>query len=78
MALHVEGSILNAGNDEDACWNNTYRPGEEVPVSGIYRCQGCNREIAANMDNGFPPQNYHQHHTKYGPVLWKLNIKAET
>jgi hypothetical protein len=32
-----------------------------VPKSGIYKCQGCNKEITSNKDDPFPPQNKHQH-----------------
>jgi len=47
-------------------------------VSGIYKCQGCNKEITSNKDDPFPPQNKHQHTDAQGKVLWKLIIRTDT
>jgi len=38
-------------------WTDSYTIGDTVPVSGIYKCQGCNKEITSNKDDPFPPQN---------------------
>lgn len=46
----------------------TYRPGETVPVSGIYRCQQtCNENTTAVKGKTFPPCPIHK-----GTTTWKL------
>lgn len=38
-------------------FDTIYKPGNEVPASGIYKCKNCNREITSNAhpeDNTFP------------------------
>jgi len=60
--------IANAVFDEE------HGPGEKVPHSGIYRCKGCNKEIAANVSDPFPPQNHHQHSISQGSVRWQLLV----
>ncbi|MCE2009028.1 MULTISPECIES: protein L [Enterobacter] len=42
-------------------WTSQYNPGDTVPVSGIYRCTVCGKEVTSNKDDPFPPQNHHQH-----------------
>ncbi|MNG84897.1 hypothetical protein D3C76_391000 [compost metagenome] len=57
-------------------WTNTYRPGQEVPTSGIYRCLGCGSEIASNQGTPFPPQNHHQHRQPGVGITWQLIVKT--
>lgn len=54
-----------------------YGIGDEVPVSGIYRCRNCGKEITSNQGDKFPPQNTHQH-PQAGPVRWRLIIWTNT
>ncbi len=62
---------------DNAWWNETYSPGNNVPVSGIYRCVVCEKEIASNKDDPFPPQNHHQH-SGGAKISWQLIIRADT
>lgn len=57
-------------------WHGIHEVGSIVPASGIYRCDGCGREIASNRDTQFPPQNHHQHPNS-SPIQWRLVVKAE-
>lgn len=57
-------------------WDTTYSPGHEVPLSGIYRCQGCGSEIASNKGDPFPPQNHHQHAWLGVDIAWQLIVKT--
>jgi hypothetical protein len=59
-------------------WTDSYTIGDTVPVSGIYKCQGCNKEITSNKDDPFPPQNKHQHTALQGKVVWKLIVRTDT
>lgn len=65
--------ISNNQSDE---FDKEYGPGKIVPFSGIYRCMGCGREIAANQENPFPPQNHHQHTQAQGAIRWRLIVYA--
>jgi hypothetical protein len=78
MAIHTTHSVLKKVEPIKEWWTTTYEPGDAVPVSGIYVCQGCKREITSNRDDPFPPQNHHQHTAAQGKILWKLNIRTNT
>lgn len=59
-------------------WIRLYSAGDTVPVSGIYRCKGCKREITSNKEDSFPPQNHHQHATSSGKIEWQLIVRTDT
>lgn len=69
--------ILNTNQPGNAHWNTLYEIGDTVPVSGIYRCEGCGHEITSNHRDPFPPQNRHQHPDK-SEVLWRLIVMTQT
>ncbi|WP_434569073.1 protein L [Pseudomonas sp. R3-56] len=60
-----------------AVWDTLYQISSTVPVSGIYRCEGCGDEITSNKDDRFPPQNKHQH-TNTKKVEWRLIVETQT
>jgi hypothetical protein len=78
MAWYSEKSILKKSDGNKTWWMNDYSPSDKVPISGIYRCLGCNREIASNENDSFPPQNHHQHTKEQGEIRWKLNVRTES
>jgi len=78
MSWTISTSVVGEGDPTQPHWKDVYGPGDRVPVSGIYRCLGCRREIAANKRDPFPPQNHHQHGTDEGDICWKLNVRANT
>jgi hypothetical protein len=78
MAWYVDGSKVTKSNGNGEWWKEIYGPGDDVPVSGIYRCVGCNKEITSNSPDCFPPQNHHQHTTAQGTIRWKLNVRTNT
>src|SRR5450830_1152460 len=49
-------------------------PGEAVPYSGIYRCDGCAHEIVSTEGHVMPPQNHHQHSSEQGAIRWRLIV----
>ena len=75
MALYKYGNYLKQSQHQE--FDSLYGPGQTCPNSGIYRCEGCAREIASNKDNPFPPQNHHQHTAGQGMIRWKLIVFAE-
>ncbi|MGN6478776.1 protein L [Luteibacter sp.] len=78
MSAYVPArSILRSVLDTNEWWRKTYHTGETVPVSGIYRCEGCGREDCCNENDPFPPQNHHQHTVAQGKIRWRLNVRAD-
>jgi hypothetical protein len=76
MAQYKHGEYLSKGDSEE--YDKDYGPGVKVPNSGIYRCQGCGREIAANEGGDpFPAQNRHQHTAQQGTIRWRLLVFAQ-
>lgn len=75
MAWYKNESYLQKSNGD--AYDYTYDPAATTPHSGIYRCMGCNREIAANKGNPLPPQNHHQHTTGQGAIRWRLIVYAD-
>ncbi|TCP74202.1 hypothetical protein C8J31_1458 [Rhizobium sp. PP-CC-2G-626] len=78
MAWHTANSVLTQSDGNKDWWKATYSPGDEVPVSGIYRCLGCEREVTCNDPDRFPPQNHHQHTEGQGKIRWRLNVRTNT
>lgn len=72
MAWYIDSSRVLKSTGKPHYWSERYSPGNTVPVSGIYICTGCEREIAANKDDPFPPQNTKQHPAKHGQIEWEL------
>jgi hypothetical protein len=75
MALYKHQDFL--GKSASAEFDKEHDPGDIVPLSGLYRCMGCGREIATNQRQPFPPQNHHQHTIAQGRIRWKLVVYAD-
>lgn len=75
MALYKNGTYLSQSTD--AAFDSAYTPGTAAPLSGIYRCDGCGREVASNENQPLPPQNHHQHTTQQGVIKWRLLVYAD-
>ena len=75
MALYKYSQVL--GTSTDGAFDVLNSPGATTPNSGIYRCEGCGREIAANAGNPLPPQNHHQHNGSQGTIRWRLIVYAQ-
>lgn len=78
MSSYAHDSVLVKIEPSKPWWKTIYSPGDTVPVSGIYRCLGCKREITSNENDPFPSQNHHQHNHAQGAIRWKLNIRTNT
>jgi hypothetical protein len=59
---------------EDAVFDRIFTPGVDTPHSGIYRCEGCGREVTSVADHPLPPQNHHQHDASQGAIRWRLAV----
>lgn len=59
---------------DDAKFDTVHDPGQDAPFPGIYRCLGCNKEIALASGHKLPPQNHHQHSATQGKIRWRLVV----
>ncbi len=75
MATYKHSTFLVQSDASD--FDDLWRPGATTPFSGIYRCQGCGREIVSEESKPFPPQNHHQHTTAQGTIQWRLIVYAD-
>lgn len=77
MAWYQESKHLVQSDLEADHWTHYYGPGDEVPVSGIYKCTSCKREVTCNAKDTFPPKNHHSH-SNNGKMGWELIVKTNT
>lgn len=78
MAYYSNGDKLK--QKFDALFTTVYTPGQTVPASGIYECQGCGREDTCNKGDPFPPQNrsQHPHAPHHKPdIRWLLIVETD-
>jgi hypothetical protein len=76
MALYKYQQYV--ANSNHTAFDEIHTPGTTTPRSGIYRCEGCGREIASNANNPLPPQNHHQHSAAQGSIRWRLIVFAQS
>lgn len=74
MAQYKYGELFKQSDLE--IFDEIVKPGEEVPYSGIYRCEGCGREDAMNKGNPTATQNRHQHVLGQGDIRWRLIVRT--
>ncbi len=72
MALYRYSQFIALS--QHAAFNALHNPGVIAPHSGIYRCEGCAREVASNSGDPLPPQNHHVHPPTLGAVQWRLIV----
>lgn len=61
----------------DGLFDQIHFPPASTPASGIYRCEGCGKEITSEANNPLPPQNHHQHKPAEGRIRWRLIAYAD-
>lgn len=72
MALYKYSQFLQQSSDD--AFDALHKPGQAPPASGIYRCEGCAREITHIGGTPLPPQDHHQHNPQQGAILWRLIV----
>jgi hypothetical protein len=72
VALYKYPQILT--QSQSGAFDQIHDPGGAAPYPGIYRCDGCGREIAIARDNTLPPQDHHQHSLQQGSIRWRLVV----
>ncbi len=74
MALYKNPAYLV--QSDDRAFDVEYKPGDSTPYSGIYRCTGCEWEVASNERQPMPTQSHHVH-PGLSPIRWKLVVFAQ-
>ncbi|MFD1746578.1 hypothetical protein ACFSE1_13985 [Rhizobium helianthi] len=65
----------HVSQSDGGAFDQSFKPGQVVANSGIYRCRTCGNEIA--VAKGQPiPANHHEH-LLLGPVSWSLLVFAQ-
>ena len=72
MALYKYPQLLSPINHAE--FDKFYAPGAFVAWSGIYRCEGCGKEVVHTIGHPLPPQNHHQHTPAQGYIRWRLVV----
>jgi len=70
MAVYKYAAFLK--QNQDGSFDQLYSPGTQTPFAGIFRCNGCGREVVSEHPKPLPPQNHHQHLPIQGPILWRM------
>lgn len=78
MAWYKNKNYLS--ENTHANFDKLYSPGGTPPSddSGIFRCEGCGKEIAHTQGTKLPPQNHHQHTKEQGEVRWRMIVCAQS
>lgn len=58
----------------DAAFDKVFDPDVVTPHAGIYRCDGCGRELTCLGGQSLPPPDHHGHTPQQGPVKWRLVV----
>ena len=72
MALYKYGRFLS--ESDHAAFDQISEPGIPAPYPGIYRCQGCGKEVAIAGSHSLPPQTHHVHSANQGRIRWQLEV----
>jgi hypothetical protein len=64
--------LLTQSNDDK--FDLLHDPGAATPHSGVYRCEGCGKEVTSVHPHPLPPQNHHQHEPSQGRIRWRLAV----
>ena len=73
MAWYKYGQHLQQKPSIDE-FDKDYKPGDITNWSGIYRCEGCGREVVSTSGHPLPPQNHHQHTRDQGSIRWRILV----
>lgn len=80
MALVRKGNqtqVKEANAESNGTFDKVHKPGEKCAHEGIYKCDGCGKEVTIAGGKTIPPQNHHQHTAQQGEIRWKLFVFAQ-
>lgn len=58
-------------------FDHIYPAGARAPRAGIYRCEGCGREVIALDEQALPGPDDHDHDRKHKTVRWRLVVATQ-
>jgi hypothetical protein len=58
----------------NARFDHIYPASARSAHAGIYRCEGCGREVIAPHGESLPGQDDHDHAPEHGTVRWRLIV----
>jgi hypothetical protein len=61
----------------NARFDHIYPAGARSPRAGIYRCEGCGREVIAWNGPSLPARDDHDHEPEHGTVRWRLIVATQ-
>lgn len=59
-----------------ARFDHIYPARARSPHAGIYRCEGCGKEVPALAGEALPGREDHAHESEHGTVRWRLIVAA--
>lgn len=74
MAYYKDINLLRRETGVE--YDLVHSPGDRVPYTGVYRCQGCGNSRAAFKEERFPPKNHHDHNALQSKMRWQLVVKT--
>ena len=72
MAIFKYQNYLQAS--KNGSFDLVLSPSQFVPCAGIYRCTGCNNEVATEGVGLLPGTDHHKHTGGQGPIQWQLVV----
>jgi hypothetical protein len=75
MALYKDQRHL--AHSTDQAFDALHPPGSANMHAGIYRCEGCGREIGIAHLHTMPPQSHHAHTMIQGSIRWRLIVATQ-
>jgi hypothetical protein len=61
---------------DGAMFDAIHLPDQPATFAGIYRCEGCGKEIAHSAGLALPAPNDHPHAVEQGEIRWRLTVWA--
>jgi hypothetical protein len=61
-------------NLPDLKFDPAHEPGATTPQCGIYKCQGCGKEVVSNPGDPMPPTSHLQLSLDHGGIAWRLIV----
>ncbi len=75
MALYK--ALMYIGHTQDVSFDKMHGAGATAPLSGIYRCMGCGREVVSEAGKMLPLRDHHEHAPQQGNIVWRLVVWAD-
>jgi hypothetical protein len=75
MAFYKYRGFLT--ESEDAKFEDLRLPGSLAPVTGVYRCETCGREVVSEEHRRLPSSGHHLHSPGQLGIRWRLIVAEQ-